>query len=61
MAEQATIKRGVKTRLLGLIMIFLSILNSMLLWRAGIQLNDFYLLFFVVGASLFTIGTIRGR
>ncbi|MCH7696684.1 MAG: hypothetical protein IIB73_10410 [Proteobacteria bacterium] len=61
MAEQTTAKRGVKTRLLGLIMIFLSILDSMLLWRAGMQSNDFYLLLFVVGGFLYAVGTIRGQ
>lgn len=61
MAEQTTAKRGVKTRLLGLVMIFLSLLDCMLLWRAGMQPNDFYLLLFVVGGFLYAVGTIRGQ
>ncbi len=51
--------KGVKTKLLGVILIFLSILDSMLAWRGGLALNDFYLLLFISGVCLYLIGAFR--
>ena len=51
--------RGVITKLFGVILIFLAILDGMLSWRGGIEFSDFYLLLFAAGVFLFALGAIR--
>ncbi len=53
-------KRGVKTKILGIVLIFLGALNSLASWRAGIVLSDFYVILFASGVALYAIGAIRG-
>ena len=57
--EDTRIRRGVKTKLFGVILIFLAALDGMLSWRGGIEISDFYLFLFAVGVFLFAIGAIR--
>jgi hypothetical protein len=57
--EKHEIRKGVKTKLFGVILIFLGILDSMLAWRGGLAVNDFYLLLFVSGVLLYIVGAIR--
>ncbi|MFQ5756616.1 MAG: hypothetical protein ACE5H7_11075 [Acidiferrobacterales bacterium] len=52
-------KKGVKTKLFGVILIFLGVLDSMLSWRGGFRLSDFYVLLVASGIFLFIIGAIR--
>ncbi len=52
-------KKGVKTKLFGVILIFLGILNSMLSWRGGLTLSSFYVLLIAAGIFLYLIGAIR--
>ena len=59
MMEDTRIRRGVKTKLFGVILIFLAALDGMLSWRGGIEISDFYLFLFAVGVFLFAIGAIR--
>ena len=54
-----TEKKGVKTKLFGVGLIFLGAMDSMLFWRGGLVVNDFYLLLFVLGCVIYIIGTIR--
>jgi hypothetical protein len=54
-----TSKKGVKTKLFGVGLIFLGALDSMLFWRGGLVVNDFYLLLFVLGCIIYIIGAIR--
>lgn len=53
-------RKGVKTKLFGVVLIFLGALDSMLFWRGGLVVNDFYLLLFVLGCIVYIIGAIRG-
>ncbi len=57
--ENTRIRRGVKTKLFGVILIFLATLDGMLSWRGGIEISDFYLFLFAVGVFLFALGVIR--
>ncbi len=52
-------KKGVKTKLFGVILIFLGVLDSMLSWRGGFRLSDFYVLLVASGIFLYIIGAIR--
>lgn len=52
-------KKGVKTKLFGVILIFLGILDSMLSWRGGFAASEFYLLLIASGIVLYIIGAIR--
>ncbi|MDP6951811.1 MAG: hypothetical protein QGF53_03535 [Alphaproteobacteria bacterium] len=54
-------RRGVKTRLVGVVLIFLGILDSLLLWRSGTEPANFFLLLIAAGAAVYAIGAIRGR
>ena len=50
-------RRGVKTRLIGVAMIILGVLNSLLTLRGGLP-SEKYLPFIAVGANIYIIGTI---
>jgi hypothetical protein len=52
-------KRGVKTKLLGFILIILGVLDSLLTLRGGVPAYEFLLLIFV-GICVFAIGAVRG-
>lgn len=51
--------RGVKTRLLGFILMLLGVLDSLLTLRGGVPAYEFLLLI-VLGAVVFAIGAVRG-
>jgi len=53
-------RKGAKTKLFGVGLIFLGAMDSMLFWRGGLVVNDFYLLLFVLGCAIYLIGAIRG-
>ena len=52
-------RRGVKTRLLGFILMVLGVLDSLLTLRGGIPAYE-YLLLILLGACVFAIGAVRG-
>jgi hypothetical protein len=54
-------RRGVKTRLVGVVLIFLGILDSLLVWRGGATPGDPFLLLLAAGVALYVVGAIRGR
>lgn len=56
-AEQS--RQGVKTKLLGFVLIVLGVLDSLLTLRGGIPDYEFLLLI-LVGICIFAIGAIRG-
>ena len=51
--------RGVAIKLLGVVLIFLGVLDSMLSWRGGFAVNETYILLIACGFFLFAIGAIR--
>jgi hypothetical protein len=51
--------KGVIVRLFGVVFVFLGMLNSMLFWRAGNAVNDFFVFLIVSGVALYVIGAIR--
>jgi len=51
--------KGVIVRLFGVVLVFLGTLNSMLFWRAGNAVNDFFVFLIVSGVLLYVIGAIR--
>jgi len=57
--EDTPARRGVKTKLFGVILIFLATLDGMLSWRGGIEISDFYLFLFAAGVFLLAVGAIR--
>lgn len=60
MVESAEAKKGVKTKIFGVVLIFLGSLNCLLMWRGGLQLSTFPPILLVSGIALFAVGTIRG-
>ncbi len=52
-------RKGVKTRLIGVVLIFLGFMDSLLSWRGGVELSDFYVLLIAAGLGLYAIGSIR--
>ena len=56
--EEEQSKRGVKTKLLGFVLIVLGVLDSLLTLRGGIPAYEFLLLIFA-GICIFAIGAIR--
>ena len=59
MMDSPGARKGVKTKLFGVVLIFLAALDGMLSWRGGIEVSDFYLLLFAAGVFLFALGAIR--
>lgn len=57
--EVAYIKRGVKTRLIGFIIMALGVMDCLLTLRGGVPAYEFLLLT-VLGAMIFAIGVVRG-
>jgi hypothetical protein len=57
--ETENIKRGVKTKLLGFVLMVLGVLDSLLTLRGGIPAYEFFLLI-LVGGCIFAIGAVRG-
>ena len=51
--------KGVKTRLLGFILMLLGVLDSLLTLRGGVPAYEFLMLI-VLGAVVFAIGAVRG-
>ena len=52
-------KKGVKTRLLGVILIFIGMLDTLLALRGGFAANYSYIFFITFGVALYAIGAIR--
>lgn len=52
-------KRGVKTKLLGFVLMVLGVLDSLLTLRGGMP-NYEFLLLILFGACIFAIGAVRG-
>jgi uncharacterized membrane protein len=54
-------RRGVKTKLLGVVLVFLGVLDSMLAWRGGYALPDFPVALMAIGVFLYLVGAVRQR
>ncbi len=52
-------KPGVKTKLLGVIILIVAALGSMLSWRGGLVVTNFYLVLFATGVLLYIVGSVR--
>lgn len=52
-------RRGVKTKLLGFILMVLGVLDSLLTLRGGVPAYEFLLLI-LFGACVYAIGAVRG-
>ena len=53
--------RGVMTRLFGVILIIVGVLDSMLAWRGGFAISDVYVLLIATGIFVYFIGAIQRR
>lgn len=53
-------KRGVKTKLVGFVIMVLGLLDSLLNLRGGLADYDKYLVLMLFGACVFAIGAVRG-
>ena len=52
---------GVITRLFGVMLIILGVLNSMLAWRGGFAVSDVYVLLVASGLFIYFIGAVQRR
>ncbi len=59
--EDAAPKKGVKTKLIGVVLIALGALNSMLVWKGGFVFSDFPWWLLVLGIGVFIVGVLRQR
>ncbi len=53
--------RGYIIRLFGVVLIFVGALDSMLSWRGGFAVGDFYLFLIASGFVLYGVGSVRRR
>jgi hypothetical protein len=60
-AAEGGIKKGAKTKLLGVVLICLGGLDSLLSWRGGFAPSNFYALLITAGVVLFILGAIRSQ
>lgn len=59
MEETGYVRRGVKTKILGFVLMVLGVLNSLLTLRGGIPAYE-HLVLILLGAFVFAIGAVRG-
>ena len=59
-SEESGPRRGVKTKLIAVVLLFLGSMDSMLSWRGGFEVSDTTILLFAGGAALYAFGAIRG-
>jgi predicted phage tail protein len=52
-------RRGVKTKILGAVLMILGALNGLLTWRGGLTEGKFYVYLFAAGVAVFAIGAVR--
>lgn len=52
-------KRGVKTKILGVGLLFVGLMDSMLAWRGGFQVAELYVVFIATGLVLIAVGNVR--
>lgn len=52
-------RRGAVLKLFGVTLVFLGVLDSMLSWRGGMAVSDFYVVLIASGIFLLAIGAIR--
>ena len=52
-------RKGVKTQLLGVVMIILGFLDSLVSLRVGFALSSFYVFLIAAGALLYALGAVR--
>jgi hypothetical protein len=57
--ERPAPRAGVIMRLLGVVFIFVGVLDSLLSWRGGFAVSGLYVLLIGTGAYLYLIGAIR--
>ncbi len=53
-------RKGVKTKLFGVILIFVAMMNAMLHWRGGFDLGTGAIVLCAVGISFYAVGAVRG-
>ncbi len=58
---QIEMRKGFIVKLFGVVLIFLGALDSMLSWRGGLALNDFYVWLMGAGLFLYAVGAVRQR
>ncbi len=54
-------KGGAKTKLFGVVLIFVGILDSMLAWRGGFSVRDFYVVLIISGIALYLVGVLKSK
>ena len=54
------VRKGVKTKLFGVLLIILGALDSMLSWRGGFAPSGFYVFLLLAGMALYGLGSVRG-
>ena len=59
--SEIQVRKGVKTKLFGVLLVILGAMDSMLSWRGGFDAGNFYLALIAAGLALFAIGAIRQR
>ncbi len=59
--KDAAPRRGVKTKLIGVVLIGLGTLNSMLAWKGGFVFDDFPWWLLGLGIAVFIVGVLRQR
>jgi len=57
--RQAKPRKGVVTKIFGVILVFLGVLDAMVSWRGGFAVSELYLLMIVAGLALYAVGAIR--
>ncbi len=59
--EDSGDRKGVATRLLGVVAIILGSLDSVLSWRGGFDVEPFYITLIAGGVVLYISGSVAGR
>ena len=59
--DRPVIRKGSIIKLFGVVLIFLGAMDSMLSWRGGFAVEDFYIGLLAAGVVIYALGAIRGQ
>jgi hypothetical protein len=59
--DQRPVRKGAIIKLFGVVLIFLGAMDSMLSWRSGFAVGDFYLALIAAGVLVYALGAIRAQ
>ena len=59
--DRETVRKGSITKLFGVVLILIGGMDSMLSWRGGFAVGNFYIALIAAGIAIYAFGAIRSQ